>query len=781
MSGYTGMILTTAGLNLQAQAQLGGELIITKICVGDGLLADGESYDSLTALKKQIMSLGIQDMAVTGDGQSRIRALMTNDSITTGFFVREVGVFAKIGAEGTETLYSYTNAGDKADYLPSKGINVVEEVLEVYIIVGNAQNVTCTINDRVTLATKQDLHDHTANTNNPHNVIASQIANTLISGLGTTDIQSTLAAIYSEATKKDNSLRNVVITGPIDSNGNAAALSSDLTASPIKIKAGTVINFANGFNGVNPVDIPYNVLADASLTLPAADANTIPLQYTADLCNGGTPISDSDYSAGYVKAYAFDNIGSTSWSSLKAASNQSGQSFIGYGFGVNKAIRKIYFAQNTLSTKWMPLVKAQYSDDNVTWNDAVTTSALSMAAIATFTVPYVGAHKYWRVLAMANLANGITWEAAEVEMYEALQIHYIYATRATDGTVTYGATKQKLKTGKQYGSQITAGVLAADDYVYSENRCVGGSFGVTSTYSTNLAQYAFDGNPSTFWESNNPGGSGDALVYDFGVARHIRRLVLDHTMGDGLHFMSSVKVQRCTDGVTWIDVYTATGLTSGLNTIILPASTPSRYWRVLANAQTSGGAAALWCVTELTMHEICTDLTVYDPYQGISRYFDGTTWTNVVRNFLGEAVVDSSGKIVSYTTYDYNKAKLKALPAEDSDDVVTLGQFTRISDSNGNMCIKFPDGTMIQMGTGPYIDIGAVGGIDYTYQNISFPFSFSECFNVIVGMGTNTTTRASVAMQGVPWATGFQALWMEWNNTTAQSICCRYIAIGRWK
>lgn len=164
MAEYNGMILTKAGMQLQAQAQIGGELHITKIAIGDGMLAAGESIEDLTALKSLKMTLGIQNMQVI-NGQSRIRALISNENLNTGFFVREVGVFARIGDTGTETLYSYTNAGDKADYLPNKGINVVEEVLEIYIVVGNAQNVTCLIDDRVTLATKQDIAEHNMDIN----------------------------------------------------------------------------------------------------------------------------------------------------------------------------------------------------------------------------------------------------------------------------------------------------------------------------------------------------------------------------------------------------------------------------------------------------------------------------------------------------------------------------------------------------------------------------------------------------------------------------------------
>ena len=100
MAGYSGMILTKSGIELQAKAQLGGKLTITRMAVGDGLLAEGESLENLTALKNQVLTLEIQDLQVVGDGQSRIRALLTNDNLAAGFFVREVGVFAKLGDNG---------------------------------------------------------------------------------------------------------------------------------------------------------------------------------------------------------------------------------------------------------------------------------------------------------------------------------------------------------------------------------------------------------------------------------------------------------------------------------------------------------------------------------------------------------------------------------------------------------------------------------------------------------------------------------------------------------
>lgn len=157
MGQYSGMLLTNDGKNLQAQAQSGLALIITKVALGDGLPVQGENYETFTALKNQIKTFNIQDIQVTGDGQSRVRCVITNDALSTGFFVREIGIFAKIGQSGTEKLYSYTNAGTQADFLPAKGVNIVEQTLDTYIVIGNATNVTAVIDDRVVIATKEDV------------------------------------------------------------------------------------------------------------------------------------------------------------------------------------------------------------------------------------------------------------------------------------------------------------------------------------------------------------------------------------------------------------------------------------------------------------------------------------------------------------------------------------------------------------------------------------------------------------------------------------------------
>jgi len=141
----TGMILTKKGKNLQAKAQAGTRLEYTKVMLGDGLLPSGANLEAMTKLISPLVTLGIQSAEVIGDGTSRVRTLVSNANLTKGFFIREIGVFAKDPTEG-EILYSIVNLGAEADFLPAKGgAIVVEQVLDLITIVGNATNITAII------------------------------------------------------------------------------------------------------------------------------------------------------------------------------------------------------------------------------------------------------------------------------------------------------------------------------------------------------------------------------------------------------------------------------------------------------------------------------------------------------------------------------------------------------------------------------------------------------------------------------------------------------------
>lgn len=156
MADFNGVSLTRLGSNLLAKAQTGATLTFTRIAVGDGLWSEGVSPEDLTALVAEKITIPIQGHTVVGDGTSELRVVLTNTGLEAGFFIREIGVFASDPDLG-EILYAVTSAGDRADFLPAAGGTVVEEVINILTVIGNATNVTAVISDLVTIATKQDI------------------------------------------------------------------------------------------------------------------------------------------------------------------------------------------------------------------------------------------------------------------------------------------------------------------------------------------------------------------------------------------------------------------------------------------------------------------------------------------------------------------------------------------------------------------------------------------------------------------------------------------------
>ncbi|MFV1599307.1 MULTISPECIES: phage tail protein [Phaeobacter] len=156
MANFSGTVTTAAGDNLQAKAQIGQPLEFTRVALGDG--AEPAEIKPLNALVNERLSLGIQSMEVLGDGTSRIRAFVTNQGLADGFYIRELGVFARDPATGDEQLYGYTHAADTPDFMPAEGgATVIEQTFDLITVIGQAQNVTAQINELLTLATKQDL------------------------------------------------------------------------------------------------------------------------------------------------------------------------------------------------------------------------------------------------------------------------------------------------------------------------------------------------------------------------------------------------------------------------------------------------------------------------------------------------------------------------------------------------------------------------------------------------------------------------------------------------
>ena len=158
MAQFPILRLTRAGQDLVGMSQGGGKLIFVRAELGDGQLGEMESVETLRALKRRAMQLPLQGYLNEGNGKARLRFVVDNSALAVGFFNREIGIVAKMEG-GDEQLYAYTNAGNYADYIPSKDTPIDSEIIDLHIVIGNASHVVLETQNGA-YATKIELEEH---------------------------------------------------------------------------------------------------------------------------------------------------------------------------------------------------------------------------------------------------------------------------------------------------------------------------------------------------------------------------------------------------------------------------------------------------------------------------------------------------------------------------------------------------------------------------------------------------------------------------------------------
>jgi hypothetical protein len=164
MAKFGGLTLTQGGRTLLGKALAGKELKFTYVMSGDGFLPDEQEIYDLTGMINPIRDLPIHSAEPTGVGTATIQAIMNNADLTTGYFVREIGLFALDPDDETEILYAYCNAGDKADFMPAPdGPDVVEYLISLVAVIDQAQNVTAVVNGGLVYVTHEELENRLKN------------------------------------------------------------------------------------------------------------------------------------------------------------------------------------------------------------------------------------------------------------------------------------------------------------------------------------------------------------------------------------------------------------------------------------------------------------------------------------------------------------------------------------------------------------------------------------------------------------------------------------------
>jgi hypothetical protein len=145
--------ITASGLDMQAQAQLGGTLQFTRIAIGAG---QAPSSSAATDLADERMTENIQSFTNSGGGSVRLGVVFSNTGLVASFGISEAGVFALDPGTNVERLYAYTTTSTP-DYMPAASERPVEQQVFAVMAIGSASSVTAVIDDMVILATKNDL------------------------------------------------------------------------------------------------------------------------------------------------------------------------------------------------------------------------------------------------------------------------------------------------------------------------------------------------------------------------------------------------------------------------------------------------------------------------------------------------------------------------------------------------------------------------------------------------------------------------------------------------
>lgn len=145
MAGFDKQILTDKGWDALADALAHKKLTFVHLSAGDGTVTGDAQMQTMVQLSHWIMDFPITSYTDDGQGQVTLIGTLASANVTTGFYFRELGVNATID-DGTELLFSCSNTGDQADFIPDKNSpgQVIQSV-EVKVKIDRATNVVINV------------------------------------------------------------------------------------------------------------------------------------------------------------------------------------------------------------------------------------------------------------------------------------------------------------------------------------------------------------------------------------------------------------------------------------------------------------------------------------------------------------------------------------------------------------------------------------------------------------------------------------------------------------
>ena len=320
MAKFNGYVITEQGRNLIAKGLTGDTITFTKMQLGDGTTSnDGRTMTALVSNKADLPIIGLSN---TGTGIAELRFLINNKDITTGFYIKEVGVFAK-GSDGVEVLYAY-NVSPNPDFIPPFSANNITEIEYVdSIIVDQVANITASIDPSITYMTqaqisstyvkKTDIATQTEVNNGLEDtkIVTSKRLkarlDSLLSGITSTYVKLTQLATESLAGIIKISTTAQVSAGTDDTTAVSPAKLKELYTSGStktqngyqKLPSGVIVQWGTVDYNSDPGEIAVDVVFPT--VFPTSCLNVTATRKTLANNEGDGSVGIVSYSSGFVK------------------------------------------------------------------------------------------------------------------------------------------------------------------------------------------------------------------------------------------------------------------------------------------------------------------------------------------------------------------------------------------------------------------------------------------------------------------------------------------------
>lgn len=147
MSAFNNNSVTLKGAAIIASLVTGSTLTFTRIAVGDGTLASGQTALTRERLVNPLFNVPISSVE-NQTTQAVVKGTFSNADLNTGFYYREIGLFAINPDTNAEELFLYGNAGTEAEWInPAGQSSLIEKEIHLVTLIGNASSVTAVFDE----------------------------------------------------------------------------------------------------------------------------------------------------------------------------------------------------------------------------------------------------------------------------------------------------------------------------------------------------------------------------------------------------------------------------------------------------------------------------------------------------------------------------------------------------------------------------------------------------------------------------------------------------------